>query len=47
MKLEDLAYAIAQRVFRELEHTHHFAVPEEIRKKVSEKIRADLDQLVT
>lgn len=46
MKLEDLAFAIVQRVFHELEHAHHFAVPEPMRKAVIEKIRKDLDSLV-
>jgi hypothetical protein len=47
MKLEDLAFAIAQRVFWELEHTHHFVVPEKICKAVTEKIQQDLDSIVS
>lgn len=46
MKLEDLAYAIAQKVFSELEHKHHFVVPDQIRKKVIEKVREDLGSLI-
>lgn len=46
MKLEDLAYAIAQKVFWELEHTHHFAVPENIRKEILAAIRAQLASLI-
>ena len=46
MKLEDLAYAIAQYVFSELEHTHHFVVPEKTRKAVAEKVQENLDSLM-
>ncbi|MBP7427897.1 MAG: hypothetical protein KBC05_00620 [Candidatus Hydrogenedentes bacterium] len=46
MKLEDLAYAIAQKVFWELEHTHHFVVPENIRKDILAAIRAQLNSLI-
>lgn len=47
MKLEDFAFAIVQYVFTEMERTHHFAVPELVRKAVTEKVKADLDTLVT
>jgi hypothetical protein len=46
MKLEDLAYAIAQKVFWELEHTHHFVVPEPIRKEVLATVRSQLNSLI-
>jgi hypothetical protein len=46
MKLEDFVYSIVQRVFWELEHGHHFVIPEAVRKKVLEKIRSDLDNLI-
>lgn len=46
MKLEDLAYAIAQKVFWELEHTHHFVVPEPIRKEILAAVRAQLNSLI-
>lgn len=46
MKLEDLAYAIAQKVFAELEHTHHFVVPEKVQKEVLEKIQGQLGTLI-
>jgi len=46
MKLEDMAYAIMQKVFSELEHTHHFIVPEKTQKAVIEKIRAELGSLI-
>ena len=42
MKLENLAYAIAERVFSELEHKHHFMVPEKIRKEVAESVQKKL-----
>lgn len=46
MKLEDLAYAIVQKVFWELEHTHHFVVPAPVQKDVLAKIRGQLGSLV-
>ena len=46
MKLEDLAYAIAQKVFHELEHRHHFVVPEAIRKAVLQAVREQLHSLI-
>ena len=46
MKLEDLAYAVAQKVFAELEHTHHFVVPEKIQKQVIEKVQGELGSLI-
>lgn len=46
MKLEDLAYAVAQKVFWELEHTHHFVVPEAIQKAVVSKVREQLASLI-
>lgn len=46
MKIEDLVYAVAQRVFRELEHTHHFIVPEAVEKAILEKIKAELHTLI-
>ena len=46
MKLEDLAHAIMQKIFWELEHTHHFAVPESIRKAIMATVRKDLGSLI-
>lgn len=46
MKLEDLAYAIAQKVFSELEHTHHYVVPEEVQKAVIARVREHLATLI-
>ncbi len=46
MKLEDLAYAIAQKVLWELEHTHHFVVPEAIQKEILQAVKKDLHHLI-
>jgi hypothetical protein len=46
MKLEDLAYAITQRVFEELERKHHFSVPDSIRQAVTESVQQHLDELM-
>lgn len=46
MKIEDFAYAVVQKVFWELEHHHHFNVPEPIRKKIQESIRGQINDLI-
>lgn len=46
MKLEDMAFAVVQRVFGELEHAHHFVVPEAVRRAVAEAVRKDLGRLI-
>jgi hypothetical protein len=46
MKLDDFAHAVSQAVFHELEHAHHFVVPEKIRKAILEKIRKEHASLV-
>jgi len=46
MKLEDLAYAITQKVFSELEHTHHFVVPEKVQKEILEKVQNEIGSLI-
>ncbi len=46
MKLEDFAFAVAQKVFYELEHTHHFAVPEAIQKMVIARIQEQLGTII-
>ncbi len=46
MKLEDFAYAIAEKVFSELEHTHHFSVPDHIQKAIVEKVQKECGTLV-
>jgi hypothetical protein len=46
MKLEDLAYAVAQQVFHELEHTHHYVVPESIQRAVLARVREQLGSLI-
>jgi hypothetical protein len=46
MKLEDFAYAVVQKVFWELEHTHHFVVPEPERKAILAKVGEQLSTLI-
>ena len=46
MKLDDFAYAIAQKVFRELVHTHHIVISEPIEKAVLAKVREELSTLI-
>jgi hypothetical protein len=46
MKLEDFAYEIAKRVFHELEHAHHFTVPEAIREAVIRSVRENLGTVI-
>jgi hypothetical protein len=46
MKLEDFAYAVAQHVFHELEHTHHYVVPEPIQKAILARLREQTGALI-
>ena len=46
MKLEDLSYAVIQKVFWELEHSHHFVVPQEVQKEVIKSVTENLDELI-
>jgi hypothetical protein len=46
MKLEDMAYAVVRKVFWELEHTHHFVIPEAIQKAVVSKVQEQLSSLI-
>ena len=46
MKIDDYAVAVAFRVFDLLEKKHLFKVPEQIRQKVSEEIRAESSSLI-
>ena len=46
MKLEDLAFSIAKRIFAELEKGHGFKVPEQTRKAVIEKVQENLSDLI-
>jgi hypothetical protein len=46
MKLDDLAFAIVQKVFSELEHAHHFVVPDHVQKAVIQKIKQELNALI-
>ncbi len=46
MKLDDFAYAVAQKVFHELEHTHHYVVPEPIQKAILARVREQMGALI-
>ena len=46
MKLENMAYAVVQKTFWELEHNHHYIVPQEIQKSILESITDNLDELI-
>lgn len=47
MKLEDLAFSIVRYVFSELEHTHHYVVPEKTKRDIAEKVQKNLDSLMS
>ncbi len=46
MKLEDFAYAVAEKVFADLTHKHHFEVPADVRKEVLETVKREYTELV-
>ena len=46
MKVQDFAYRVAMRTVELLEETQHYKIPEELRKQVTEKILAELDDLI-
>ena len=46
MKLEDLAFAIVQKVFEKLLHRHHFHIPEAVQEAVRKEVLAELNKLV-
>ena len=46
MKLDALVYAIVVRVFHELEHAHHYVVPDDIKKQVIASLQDRVDDLI-
>lgn len=47
MKLEDFVYAVLQRAFSDLEHRHHFVVPEPMQKAVIAKVQSEISEIIT
>lgn len=46
MKLEDLAFAIVQKVFEKLLHKHHFQIPPAVQEAVRKEVMAELNKLI-
>ena len=46
MKVQDLAYRVAQRTIEMLEETHHYKVPPETRKEIGKRILQELNQII-
>jgi len=46
MKVQDFAYRVSARTIELLEETQHYKIPEELRKDVTEKILAELDNIL-
>jgi len=46
MKVQDLAYQISARTIDLLEETQHYKIPEDLRKEVTAKIRAELNSII-
>jgi len=46
MKIQDLAYQVAERTLELLEKTQHYKVPEEMRKQICAQILDELDDLI-
>jgi len=46
MKVQDLAYQVAQRTIALLEETQHYKIPEELQKDILAKIQEELNDLI-
>ena len=46
MKVQDFAYRVALRTIEFLEETQHYKIPDTLRKEVTEKLLANLDDLI-
>lgn len=46
MKIEDFGHSVALHVFEVLAREHSYIVPEQIRKAVLERVKADLGKLI-
>ncbi|MCP4641347.1 MAG: hypothetical protein GY851_12980 [bacterium] len=46
MKVQDFAYQVATRTIELLEGTQHYKIPEDIRKDVTAKVMAEIDDLL-
>lgn len=46
MKIEDFGHSVAAHVFEVLAREHSYVVPEQIRKAVMERVKADMEQLI-
>lgn len=46
MKIEDFGHSVALHVFEVLAREHSYVIPEQIRKAVIERVKADLDALI-
>jgi len=46
MKVQEFAYQVAERTIELLEQTQHYKIPENIRKDVTQKVLAEVDDLL-
>ncbi len=46
MKVQDFAYQVADRTMELLETQQHYKIPDETRKQILAKIRAELNELI-
>ena len=46
MKVQDFAYQVAIRTMELLEQTHHYKVPDAMRKEIGERILTEVDEII-
>lgn len=47
MKVDDFAYKVAVRTLDLLEETHHYKIPEQVRKEICQKVQQETNKLLT
>ena len=46
MKVQDLAYQVSKRTLELLAETHHYKIPEDLQKKVTQQIQTELNDII-
>lgn len=46
MKIQDLAYKIAEFVIKQLEEKYHYKISEQVRKEIQEQAREEVNNLI-
>ena len=46
MKVQDFAYHVAARTLELLSESHHYKIPEELRKEILARVQQEIDQIL-